>query len=109
MKRTPKNYDGVKSPARTLQELLPQMLGQFQKKIGDEGLELLEAWPEVAGPSVAKFTQALSFIEGVLTVLVKSSTLYSLLRQHEKARLLELMKKRFLKLEVRDIVFRFGP
>ena len=110
MKRTPRNYDGTAPVARTLQELLPQVLSRFQRGGGGSGpgQEVLASWPEIAGPSVAKLTQATSFVDGILTVLVKSSTLYSLLRQHEKARLLELLKQRFSKLEVRDIVFRIG-
>ena len=110
MKRTPRNYDGTAPVAKTLQDLLPQVLNRFQKGGGRAamGQEVLESWPELEGPSVAKLNRAISFLDGILTVLVKSSTLYSLLRQHEKARLLELLKQRFSKLEVRDIVFRIG-
>ena len=108
MKRTPRNYDGIATPAKTIQELLPDVLSQFQKKNHEPGLDLLNAWPVVAGPNVAKLTKAVSFVDGVLTVHVKSSTLYSLLCQHEKPHLLRKLQENFPKTQVRNIFFRIG-
>jgi hypothetical protein len=108
MKRTPKNYDGIFSPAKTIQELLPEALGQIKKNNREPDRNILNAWPEVIGPNLAKMTQAVSFVDGVLTVHVKSSTLYSLLSLHEKPQLLRKLQESFPKTQVRNIFFRIG-
>jgi len=54
---------------------------------------------------MAPFTSPVSLEDDVLTVKVKSSTLYSLLAVHEKRRLLAGLQKKF---SIRDIVFRIG-
>ena len=53
-------------------------------------------------------TVAVSLIEGVLTVRVKNATLYSLLVQHEKERLLKALQKKFSKGAVCQLVFKVG-
>ncbi|MBF8262624.1 MAG: hypothetical protein HW387_289 [Parachlamydiales bacterium] len=108
MKRTPKNYDGILTPARSIKDLLPEMLVQIQKNNGETDRNILSAWPDVIGPNLAKMTQAVSFADGVLTVLVKSSTLYSLLCLHEKPHLLRKLQESFPKTQVRNILFRIG-
>lgn len=109
MHRTPKNYDGIAPPAKTLQELLPEALACIRKSGRDgSGSNVIDAWPDVIGPKMASMTKVLSFERGVLTVAVRSSSLYSLLCQHEKPRLLRMMQERFPKNQVRDIVFRIG-
>ncbi len=108
MKRTPKNYDGIATPARTIKELLPEMLGQIQKNHIEPGENILSAWPSIIGPNLAKMTEAISFVDGVLTVKVKSSTLYSLLSLHEKPHLLRKLQESFPKTQVRNIFFRIG-
>jgi len=106
MQRTPKNYDGIASPGRTIGEMLPEILNRIHKANYAGGIA--EAWPEIIGPKMAPMTRALSFEKGILTVLVRSSTLYSLLCRHEKPRLLRLLQERFPQTQVRDISFRPG-
>jgi hypothetical protein len=106
IKRTPKYYDGVISPVKTIQDLLPQVLAGI--KIPVSARDLLDFWPEMIGSSMAKFTKATSFIDGILTIVVKSSTLYSLLSQHEKLNLLRKLQKQFPNIEIRNIIFRAG-
>jgi hypothetical protein len=67
---------------------------------------ILAAWPQVIGEKFAPMTEALSFCEGVLTVRVNNSTLYSLLMQHERVRLLAVLKKRFPKANIEKLLFR---
>jgi len=107
MKRTPRNFDGIEKPAKTLQELLPEVLSKIQK-YNEPDEDLLRRWPSIIGPNLAKMTDAISFIDGVLTVRVKSSTLYSLLSLHEKPRLLRKLQESFPKTQVRNIIFRIG-
>ena len=105
MRRTPKNYDGIESPAKLIGELLPEIVGRIQLK---GSADLIEAWPKIIGAKMAPLTRAVSFENGVLAVLVQSSTLYSLLCTHEKPRLLGLIRQQFPKTQVRDIAFRIG-
>jgi hypothetical protein len=102
MKRTPRNYDGIAPPGKLIGEIL---LGITNSLKNNRGELLLEAWPEIIGSKMAKWTQAKAFVDGVLTVIVKSSTLYSVLNS-EKPELLIRVQGRFPK--VRNILFRVG-
>ncbi|WP_194846935.1 DUF721 domain-containing protein [Candidatus Neptunochlamydia vexilliferae] len=106
MKRTPRNYDGSKPTGKEVKELLPGMLAKLSAKCDYKPLQILEAWPEIVGERIGKMTRAVSFDEGVLRVQVKNSTLYSLLVEHEKRRLVTEFQKRFP--AVRDIWFKIG-
>ncbi len=106
--RTPKNYDGIRSSAKTLGDLLPEWMGHFAGRHNSRPCDLIASWPEIAGETIAKWTKAVSFTDGVLTVLVRSSTLYGVLSQHEKPQILARLKERFAKSSVRDIHFRVG-
>lgn len=106
--RIPKNYSGTKPTGREIRELLPkllQKLAQTQEKRPDL---VLAAWPEIIGERGSALTQAVSFSDGILCVKVRNSTLLSLLSQHEKGRLLRLLKERFPQFEFRNILFRIG-
>jgi hypothetical protein len=106
MQRTPKNYDGIAPPAKTIRELLPAVLGRIRAPAKTPNI--LEVWPGIIGPKMAPMTKALSFEKGILAVAVRSSTLYSLLCQHEKPRLLRQLQEQFPENQVRDIAFRIG-
>lgn len=68
----------------------------------------MAAWPEIIGPKFAPMTQALSFEEGVLTVTVRNSSLFSLLTQHDKPRLLKSMQAKLPSTTIKNIYFRIG-
>ncbi len=108
MHRTPKNYDGIASPTKTIREMLPEVLGRIQKRSGSRPSEIVDAWPKIIGLKMAEMARAVSFENGVLTVIVRSSALYSSLCQHEKPRLLAMLQEQFPKTQVRNIVFRIG-
>ena len=88
--------------------MLPEALSLIQKNNNEPAKDLLKSWPDVIGPRGAKLTEAISFVDGVLIVIVKSSTLYSLLCQHEKPHLLRRLQEQFPKTQVRNIFFRIG-
>lgn len=69
---------------------------------------ILAAWPKIIGPSLSPMTQAVFFESGILTVKVSNSTLYSLLVQHEKTRVLQVLRETFPGVEIKNIVFRLG-
>lgn len=107
-KRIPKNYDGSAPTGRQIRDLLPDVLSKLAKKCNDNPHQILAAWPEIVGERIGKMSRAVAYDSGVLKVYVKNSTLYSLLVEHEKMRLIAAFKKRFPKVNFRDIFFKIG-
>lgn len=91
-----------------IQNLLPKILNQIGKIYHDRPDLILASWPDVIGPKLSSMTQALSFSEGVLLVLVKNSTLYSLISTYEKPRLLKNLREKFPGTTIKSIRFRLG-
>lgn len=106
--RTPKNFDGTSSTSKSINGLLKEALSEISERAGRQGDEILQAWSEILGPNFTNLTKATAVRDGVLTVKVKSSTLYSLLSRYEKPRLLERLQELFPEAKLRDIVFRIG-
>ena len=103
--RTPRNFDGTHSPGVKIEELLPQLLNEIGRKTEIPREAVFREWAVLLGEKMAGMTQPVSFVDGVLTIIVKSSTLYSLLRAHEKPRLLRKLQEKF---QVKDLVFKIG-
>ncbi len=108
MKRTPKNYDGNTPTGKKIEDLLPEILTNLSGKVSDQPHLIIEAWPQVVGERIAKMSRAVSFDSGILKVLVKNSTLLSLLVEHEKHRLMASFQERFPKVNFQDIFFKIG-
>lgn len=108
IKRIPKNYRGTKPTGRKISDLLPEVLTKLSKKCNDNPYQILSAWQSIVGDRIATMTKAVDYDSGILKVSVKNSTLYSLLVEHEKPRLLAEFKKRFPKVRFWDIHFRIG-
>lgn len=107
-RRTPKYYDGADVTTHRLADVMPRILDEIVQVFADRPDLILAAWPDVIGPHLAPMTEATSFDRGVLTVKVKNSTLYSLLNQHDKPKLLERLRSKFPKVEIKTILFRIG-
>ncbi len=107
-KRTPRNYDGPEVTTHRLTELLPNVLSALAEVYNDRPDLILAAWPEIIGSKLSTMTQAVSFSDHVLTVKVKNSTLYSLLNQHDKLKILRNLQQKFPKANIRNIMFRIG-
>ncbi len=103
--RTPRNYSGTQNPAKKIGDLLPEMMVDLGKKVKDPREEIFQFWRDLIGEKMAPLTEPVSFIDGVLTVKVKSSTLYSLLVAHERPRLLSRLQEKF---SIRNLMFRVG-
>jgi hypothetical protein len=103
--RTPRNYKGVENPAKKMADLLPDMLAEVGRKRGDRSEEIFSFWKELMGEKMAPLTEPISFADGILTVKVKSSTLYSLLVTQERPRLLGRLQEKF---SIRNLAFRAG-
>ena len=106
--RTPKQYDGTQVTSHRMTDLLPRVLAKIGEVYQQRADLILAMWPDVIGTKLAAMTQAVSFTNGILVVKVKNSTLHSLLSQHEKLRLLNLLRKKFPHVEIKNIYFRIG-
>lgn len=93
---------------RHLKHLLPRFLEDIGKVFQNRPDMVLAAWPEIIGQDLSPMTEAISFIEGVLTVKVKNSTLYSLLSQSDKPRILKSLRDKFPSTLIKTIHFRLG-
>lgn len=106
--RVPYGYDGIESTNRDMRTLLPRLLGQIGEMHRERPDLILASWPEIIGSKLAPMTKAISFEAGILYIKVNNSTLYSLLSQHERGRLLKCLRDRFPAVEFKNIVFRLG-
>jgi len=108
MARIPKNYQGQDPTGRQIKDLLVPILGQLSQCVEDNPQELLKAWPQLVGEKIASMTHAVSVNQGIFLVKVDNATLYSLLVQHERQRLLKKIQEMFPQLKVRSLLFRMG-
>lgn len=93
---------------KMLKDLLPKALGSIGALHRDRPDLVVAAWPQIIGEKLAAMTKAISFDQGVLYVKVSNSTLYSLLSQHERKRLLKSLREKFPAVEIKHIHFRMG-
>jgi len=106
--RTPQDYQGTKNTSHRFSDILPHVLAKISDTHQDRPDLVLASWPDVIGTQLATMTQAISFNEGVLVVKVKNSTLYSLLSQNDKPKILANLRKKFPKVKIANIIFRLG-
>jgi hypothetical protein len=107
-KRLARCYDGSATTTRHLRHLLTRYLEDIGRKFDDRPDLVMAAWPEVVGSQLSQMTHAVSFIEGILTVKVNNSTLYSLLSQNDKPRLIKNLRDKFPGTLIKTISFRLG-
>lgn len=104
----PWHYDGPIPTTRHISQVLPRILHDIGKRYQDRPDLVLAAWPDVIGEKLAPMTQAISFSDGFLVVKVNNSTLYSLLTQNDKPRLLKNLRDKFPQTTIKSIVFQLG-
>jgi hypothetical protein len=93
---------------KQMKDLLPKVMQEISALQRDRPDLILEAWADIIGEKLAPMTKPVGFENGILTVKVSNSTLYSLLSQHERSRLVLQLKKRFPAVEIKNIYFRMG-
>ena len=103
--RTPRSDYKTALSTKKIQDLLPDIVSQIGKKGGQQREAIFALWKTLLGEKMAPLTEPISLVDGVLTIKVKSATLYSLLSVYEKARLLKQMQEKF---PIRNIIFRSG-
>ena len=93
---------------KLLVNLLPKMLERIAAMQKDQPDLIVSAWQEIIGKDLGHMAKAIGFEKGILMVKVSNSTLYSLLAQHEKKRLLQMLRKKFPSIDIKTIHFRIG-
>lgn len=84
------------------------MLGEIGALHRDRPDLIVAAWKEIIGPQLEGMAKAVLFDQGILTVKVNNSPLYSLLSQHERGRLLKRLREKFPTVNIKNIYFRLG-
>jgi len=107
-KRHPRYYDGPLTTTYHIRQLLPRFLKEIGQKCEERPDLVMAAWPEIVGQKFAPFAQAISFVDGILTVKVRDATLYSLLSHHDKPRLVQTLRDKFPGTLIKTIFFRRG-
>ena|ERR1700722_13981133 len=103
-----RGYPTTAMTSHHIRELLPVFLEHLGKIYHNRPDLVIAAWPEVIGKELSPMTEALSFIDGVLIVKVRNSTLYSVLSQQDKPRILKNLRDKFAGTVIRTIHFRLG-
>jgi hypothetical protein len=101
-------YEGTETTSQEIADLLPRFLGQLGAAHHERPDLILAAWPQVIGAKLSPMAKAVSFVDGILLVKVSNSTLYSLLSQHERGRLLKSLREKFPTALIKNISFRLG-
>jgi hypothetical protein len=106
MKRTPRNFDGKECTTHHLGSILPSIMQKLEANYSDRPDLVVAAWPDIVGRNLSPMAQAKRFHEGVLFVEVKNSSLYALLTQRDKGKLLQILRQKFPSVEIQNIQFR---
>lgn len=93
---------------RCIGNIIPEVLSSIEKKFKSNPVNIIESWPTIIGRELAAMTKVVSLEDGVLTVKVKSSTLYSLLNNYEKDKILKKMQSNFSEKVIRKLCFKIG-
>lgn len=107
-RQNPKYYDGIRTTSHQVRDLLPKVLSDINSLQQERPETLIASWPNIIGEKIAPMTRALSFRDGVLTVAVKNATLFSLLNEREKGKILHRLRQTFPQIQIHNIIFRIG-
>ncbi len=97
-----------KTTNKAIKDVLFGIMSDIEINYKNSPNKILEVWPEIIGKKLAPMTEVLSFKNKILFIKVKNSTLYSILSQHEKDRLLKVLQNKFSKDAIRNIIFKIG-
>ena len=103
-----KNKKNIISIPRNISEILPGVLSNIEDKYKKNPSNIIASWPEIIGKKLAPMTKVISYSDGILIIKVKSSTLYSLLNNYEKDKLLQKLQDKFSKKIIQKIHFKLG-
>ncbi len=94
-----------KTSLKEIKNLLKDIFEDIQNRTKNNLDEIIKKWPSIIGSQLSPMTKIISFNKNVLKISVNNSTLYGLLSQYEKQRLLNILKKEFPKYNIKTIRF----
>ncbi len=94
-----------KCTSKSIDSVLKTVLNSIETTYEKKPYRIIEIWPKVIGEKLSKMTKPVSFKEGVLLVLVKSSTLLNILNM-EKQTLLKKLQIACPKQTINQIIFK---
>jgi hypothetical protein len=96
------------STTKSISQILPSILSNIEGKYKSNPSNVLECWPSIIGNELAPMTKVVGLEKGILTVKVKSSTLYSLLNNYEKDKILKKLQSKFSEKIIHKLYFKLG-
>lgn len=99
---------GLLPTTRHIRQILPHILEDIGRIYQNRPDLVMAAWPEIIGHELSTMTRPISFFDGILTVKVNNSTLYSLLNQNDKPRIIKNLRDKFPGTMIKTIIFRQG-
>ncbi len=107
--RTPYAYNGSELTSHALQDILPHIVERLNRAAEQRPQKILDAWHEIVDPRIASMTKAMRFENRILHVLVKNSTVLSLLSvPQDKERILAILRKKFAGVQIDSIQYKSG-
>ena len=95
-------------PHRHLKDLLSPFMRQVERAYAQKPTEVLAKWKEVVKPEWLSQTEPQAFEKGTILVNVKNGALFSILVQHEGAKLLKQLQQKFPASGIKGLKFRMG-
>lgn len=105
--RTPKNYKGSEVTTKSLGSLCKHFLQKCTKENFSTKEEVFKAWSDIMGERLGKLTQVVSLKNGLLTIKVQSSVLYSMLSAQDCSHIIAKLQEK-IPYQVNKIKFWYG-
>jgi predicted nucleic acid-binding Zn ribbon protein len=93
---------------RRLDDLIEQVMTSIGQKDTYHGWKIVNLWPEIVGPVVARHSRAVRFADGNLTVVVPRDTWRQEI-ESEAGTILKKIRSRREGKAVKKIILRSGP
>lgn len=95
-------------PAKSVGDLLPQVLGKLRMEKRQDEAEILRAWKHLIDPTVAAHAQPTGLNKGTLFVTVDSSVWLDEIVRYRRKEILTRLQSSFGKEMIQRISFRAG-
>lgn len=93
---------------RSLMELVPLVLGDLRLEERVMESQISQLWQQIIDPVLAKHTQPVGLVKGILFVTVDSNVWLSEILRYRRAEILQRLQDAFGKNRIEKISFRLG-
>ena len=106
--RMPTPHQASRARTNSLAEVIPGLMARMGLEQLVQQRQIIDAWPQLVGPAIARYAQPTQFQRGILTVSVNNSVWLQELSRYHKTTILQKFGRHFNPSPVKDIVFRIG-